>query len=116
VRWPWVRGGWTFNARRGYAYKEWRGFVTAPDARSIPQVIQKAIEGYLEKKSRGRFHREGDLAGDGNRPPSHAQLPSHAMFGFNQGEWHGDLHVWLFPDSSGSGAGYAIFLREERRD
>src|SRR3954469_12729465 len=65
-----VRGGGTFNMRIGYAYKEWRGFIRAPDDPAIRQTIQKAIEGYLQKETRGRFHTEGDLAGDRNDPPS----------------------------------------------
>jgi hypothetical protein len=33
---------------------------------------------------------------------------------FNDQEWHDDMHIWLFPDSSGTSFGYAIFLNEKR--
>ena len=112
-----VRGvsGWNvFNAVDGYAYKEWRGVVTGPIDPSVPGTIQKSIEDYLSKASQGKCHTEGTLAGNPDEAPQSGRLPSHAVFMFNEREWHGDMHVWLFPDSSGWGIGYAIFLREER--
>jgi hypothetical protein len=106
--------GWNvFSANRGYAFREWRGVVTAPNDPSIRHVIQKSIEGYIEQESHGRCHTEGALACEPHETSQYGQFPAHALFMFNEGDRHGDLHVWLFPDSSGSGVGYAIFLREE---
>ena len=111
-----VKGGtsWNvYNTSRGYAFKEWRGIVTAPDDPSVPRTIQKAFEDYIAKVSRGRCHTEGSLGGEPpNEPPHNADLPRHALFMFNEGDRHGDLHVWLFPDSAGSSFGFAIFLRD----
>src|SRR3954454_8838098 len=50
-----VAGGATFNTSWGYAFKEWRGVVTAPNDPSVRQTIQESIERYLEKASEGRF-------------------------------------------------------------
>jgi hypothetical protein len=105
-----------FNAPRGYAYKEWHGFVTAPRDVSVRQTIKKAIEAYILNMSKGRCHTEGSLTGEPRDAPQIADLPSHELLMFNEGDRHGDLHVWLFSDSSGTAVGYAIFLREEPFD
>src|SRR5215218_7394799 len=39
-----ITGSNTFNTRLGYAYREWRGVVTAPNDPSVRQTIQKLIE------------------------------------------------------------------------
>ncbi len=109
--------GWNvFNASRGYAFKEWRGIVTIPNDPSVRQTIQQAIEDYVARECQGRFHTEGSLAGMPHESPQITGMPTHALFMFNEGDRHGDLHVWLFPDSSASSVGYAIFLREEPFD
>jgi hypothetical protein len=108
-------GWWNgFNQVHGYAYKEWRGLVTVSNDPNAPKTIEKAIEDYVVKVSKGKWHTEGTLVGDPHESPHYKRLPTHALFMFNDREWHGDLHVWLFPDSSGSSFGYAIYLREER--
>jgi hypothetical protein len=105
--------GWNvFDVKGGYAFKEWRGVVAAPNDPPVCRVIQKAIEGYVEKVSQGHCHTDGTLSGEPNDASQFGRTPSHAVFTFNERERHGELHVWLFPDSSGSRVGYAIFLRD----
>ena len=64
-----IAGGATFSISWGYAFKEWRGVVTASNDPSIRQTIQQSLESYVEKVSQGRFHTEGTLAGDPNETP-----------------------------------------------
>jgi hypothetical protein len=109
--------GWNvFNTSRGYAFKEWRGIITTPNDPSVRQTIQDSIERYIAEECQGRCHTQGSLAGMPHELPQVVGMPTHAVFVFNEGDRHGDLHVWLFPDSSGSTVGYAIFLREEPFD
>ena len=109
-----VGASWNvFNTSQGYAYKEWRGVVRAPGDPSLRQTIQSAIEAYIEKLSKGRCHTEGSLiTGEPYQSPTDDDLPTHAVFMFNEDDRHGELHGWLFPDSSGSSVGFAFFLRD----
>ena len=108
-----VAGSGTFHKRAGGAFREWRGFVKAADGRPIPPVIQRAIQGYLQAECQGGTLVSGDLTDHATEQSSPARVASHGLFLFNEGDRHGELHVWLFPDSSGSGLGYAIGLVEE---
>jgi hypothetical protein len=104
-----------FNKRGGVAYKEWRGVVDAPgdDLPAIRGAIEAAITAYVTKVARGHCGIEGSLQPGPDDLPKDPRLPTHAMFRFNEGDRHGELHVWLVPDSSGKAVGYAIFLCDE---
>ncbi len=108
-----VTGNGRFNMRLGGSFKEWRGFIRIADGRPIPPMIQQAIEKYLQKECQGSSLVTGNLTDHAVEQLSPAQVASHGRFVFNQGDRHGELHVWLFPDSSSTGVGYAICLQEE---
>ncbi len=108
-----VTGSGTFNKRAGGAFREWRGFIKATDGRPVPPVIQRAIENYLQKECQGSALVTGNLTDHATEQSSPARVASHGLFLFNESDRHGEMHVWLFPDSSGSGLGYAIGLVEE---
>jgi hypothetical protein len=105
-----------FNASHGHAYREWHGIVTAPDVPSAREMNQEAFEGYVGKLTHGAYHTEGSLNGGPSETPQDSDLPKHVKFGFNEGDRQGELHIWLFPDSSGTSVGFAIFLRDEPYD
>lgn len=108
-----VTGNGTFNMRFGGSFREWRGFIKNADDGSVAPMIQEAIEKYLTKSCSGSSLVTGSLTLRANGQPSDAQVPSHGLFVYNEGDRHGELHIWLFPDSSGSGVGYAVSLQEE---
>jgi hypothetical protein len=110
-----VTGSGTFHMSRGAAFREWRGFVKSADADLIPAMAQHAIDEYLWSSDSHTLV-IGDLTAHAREQPLAVQVPSHGLFLFNQGGRHGELHVWLFPDSSGTGVGYAISLHEEPLD
>ncbi len=112
-----VTGSGTFNMRVRGAFREWRGFVKTSDGRPIPPMIQQAIENRLQKQCQGRFSLvTGSLADHAVEQSHPANVASHGLFLFNEADRHGEMHVWLFPDSSGSGLGYVIALVEEPLD
>ena len=106
-----VRGGGTFNTARGHGYREWHGFIEARDDPALRERILRAIDAYIKRESRGKYDNT-DWTG---APDYHldARIPRHTRITFNQGKWHGDMRIRLFPDSSGADVGYAIFLRED---
>jgi hypothetical protein len=108
-----MTGSGTFNMRLGGSFKEWRGFNKIADGRPIPPMIQQTITKYLQKECQGSSLVTGNLSDHAVEQLSPVQVPPHACFIFNQGDRHGEMHVWLFPDSSGSGVGYAICVQEE---
>jgi hypothetical protein len=108
-----VKGSGTFHKRAGGAFREWRGFIKATDGRPISPLVQRAIQGYLEKECQGSSLVTGNLTDHATEQSAQAQVASHGLFLFNERDRHGELHIWLFPDSSGTGLGYAIGLVEE---
>jgi hypothetical protein len=40
--------------------------------------------------------------------------PFHGLLRYNQDGMHGDVQVWLIPDTSETNISYVIFVREER--
>ena len=104
-------GAEPYNTARGYGYREWHGFIEAQDDPALPETILRAIDAYIKRESRGKYdNTDWTWALDYHLD---ARIPRHTRIMFNQGEWHGDMRIWLFPDSSGAGVGYAIFLRQD---
>ena len=106
-----VRGGGTFNTARGYAYKEWHGFILAPSDPGLPRTIIRVIDAYIKRASQGKYGTRKTTGAPGH--PQDLRIPKHTEIIFNQGEWHGEMQIWIFPNSSDTGVGYAIFLRED---
>jgi hypothetical protein len=111
-----VTGTGSFNKRLGGSFREWRGFIKTADSAQIPSMIQQSIEKYLQKECQGSSLVTGNLTCHAIEQHSPVHVASHGLFLFNEGDRHGELHVWLFPDQSGAGMGYAICLEEEPRD
>ena len=108
-----ITGNGSFNLRLGGSFKEWGGFIKTTEGGLVPPMIQAAIEKYLTMECSGSSLVTGNLTYGAIGQPADTQVPSYGRFVFNQGDRHGELHVWLFPDSSGSGVGCAIALQEE---
>ena len=96
-----LRGGGSSNPTRGDAEREWRGFIEALADPALSKTIMQVIDAYIKRESKGRYSNWGLSA----KPEPHldARVPRHAEIMFNQGEWHGEMQIWLFPDSGGAG-------------
>ncbi len=108
-----IERGATFNIPGGYASKSWRGVITVPNDPTVRAAVQSAVEKYVAKLTEGRYHSEGTLTDGPPQVPKYAGLPAQTLLMYNEQEWHGEMHIWLFPDSSATRFGYAILLREE---
>ena len=104
-----ARGEGIRNAEYGYGWQSWCGVLTGaqkqPDCAAIAVLIRDTLNktlssGSLDELTVGAARSEGS--------------PLTGMLRYNKDSVHGDMHVWLMPDTTNAAVSYVIFVREER--
>jgi hypothetical protein len=106
-----ARGETVRNPTYGYGWQSWCGVVVSSDkpvaCRAIAETVRDELDRAIESQSLD------ELTG---RYDDQSLLPLSGMLRYNKGNMHGDVHVWLTPDSAQGSVNYVIYLREEVRD
>src|SRR5665213_881186 len=92
-----------------YAWKSWCGFITCTQKPIGCEAIAQVISGEHNKTLRGSC----DQLCVGPSPRSEGQ-PLTGDLIYNQAGVHGQMHIWLIPNTTNAAISYVIFLREDR--
>jgi hypothetical protein len=98
-------GSGVSNPPYGYAWTSWQGVMTTTKTNGCDLAGNLLCDAI--KNSTQQWHEE---LTDTTRP---AGSPLVGLIMYNKDGMHGEIHVWLLPDSTGTNINYVIFLREE---
>jgi len=90
-----------------YGWHSWSGTLSLPTGTNGCDVVAAVIYRTLTNSLKGGALDELTRV---QRTPG---MPLHGMLRYNQNNIHGDVFVWLIPDSQETNISYAILLREE---
>jgi hypothetical protein len=97
------------NAKAGYAWQSWQGVLTAPKESGGCEAAAVIVRDSLNKVL------GGSCLDELTQQPGRARgQPLSGLLRYNQDGMHGDVHVWLIPDTSETTISYVIFVREEK--
>ena len=92
-----------------HAWKSWCGMITSPQKQISCEGVAQVISGEHNKAVKNPFDQL--CFGPGLR--SEGQ-PLTGDLIYNQAGVHGEMLVWLIPDTTNAAISYVIFLREDR--
>jgi hypothetical protein len=104
-----ARGEGIRNEVHGYGWQSWCGILSGTEKPVTLDGAAVVIRDELKRILNG-----SPLDGLPISQSRSADQPLTGMLRYNKDDAHGDMHVWLMPDSSGTNVSYVIFVREQR--
>jgi hypothetical protein len=104
-----ARGEGIRNREHGYGWQSWCGVLSGGEQPATSEAIAVVIRDALNRALTGTSLDELTV-----RTGLSEGQPLTGMLRYNKDRVHGDMHVWLTPDTSKEAVCYVIFLREER--
>ena len=100
------RGSWNTKTLRGS--RQLRGILPeAPEENPCAEILRR-VDSFIAAR-KGKFSPEGQLPGSVRGDRKHV----YGMWMYNCQDRHGEIHLWLFPDSADGTIAFAAHLYEE---